>query len=184
VNSPSRGVDVRLQIGSLWQRGYGVLVRDFTWTSPPGHLTVLTGATPASRWAVAALLADALPAERFAFTGSLTIDGRGSALAHRSLVALAEAWRVRSADTEPGRRLAALRWAERSERPFVVLSPGIENLDTPDSLTVVTAAQQLAAAGTTVLLTANNTSQLPDLPTHAGNITVARLDNSRRDVAA
>lgn len=178
------GASAQLQINSLWQRGYGVLVRDFTWECSPGQLTVLTGATPAARWAVAALVADALPAERFAFTGRLTIDGRTSAHSQRSQVALAQPWRVRSAHTELDRRLVALQWAQRTERPLVVLNPGLDNLTDADAAAVLEQACTMSAQGTTMLLTARHRDQLARLPQLRELLTVADLDTARRDAAA
>ena len=153
---PTTGASVELRVRALQGHDRHTLVHDFEFTARPGTVNLLVGATPAARWALASVLAGRLPSDRFTFTGEVSVAGRHSAPALRSLVSLAQPWRIRSSETELDRRLRALDWAEPMETPLVILSPGLDGLDADERAAVIDRGRQIAATGTTVIITAGS----------------------------
>lgn len=156
LESLASGARVELDVRSLQGRDRTTLVHDFNFNAEPGTVNLLVGATPAARWALACVLAGRLPNDRFSFQGHVQVAGRKSAPMLRSLVSLAQPWRIRDGETEVERRLRALDWAEPMQTPLVILSPGLDGLDAQDRATVMDRARQIAAAGTTVIVTAGS----------------------------
>lgn len=151
---PPSGASVELDVRALQGHDRHTLVNDFHFEAEPGTVNLLVGATPAARWALASVLAGRLPSDRFNFHGEVTVAGRHSAPVLRSLVSLAQPWRIRDSESELDRRLRALDWAEPMETPLVILSPGLDGLGPDDRATVMDRARHIAARGTTVIITA------------------------------
>lgn len=159
---PTRGAAVDLYVRALQSHDRHTLVNEFEFHAEPGTVNLLVGATPAARWALACILAGRLPSDRFSFYGEVTVAGRHSAPALRSLVSLAQPWRIRSSETELDRRLRALDWAEPMDTPLVILSPGLDGLADAERKAVIERSRQIAARGSTVIITAGN-DQVGDL---------------------
>ena len=153
---PAEGASAELNVRTLQTQDRHTLVKDFQFRAQPGTVNLLVGATPAARWALASILAGRLPSDRFTFVGEVTVAGRHSAPALRSLVSLAQPWRIRSSETELDRRLRALDWAEPMDTPLVILSPGLDGLDSDGRAAVIDRGRQIAASGTTVIITAGS----------------------------
>lgn len=153
---PTKGASVELRVRALQGHDRHTLVHDFAFQAEPGTVNLLVGATPAARWALASVLAGRLPSDRFHFNGEVSVAGRNSAPALRSLVSLAQPWRIRSSESELDRRLRALDWAEHMETPLVILSPGLDGLDTDERAAVIDRGRQIAARGATVIITAGS----------------------------
>lgn len=151
---PVRGATVDLQVRALQSHDRHTLVHEFHFHAEPGTVNLLAGATPAARWALACALAGRLPSDRFSFNGEVAVAGRHSAPALRSLVSLAQPWRIRSSGTELDRRLKALDWAEHMDTPLVILSPGLDGLSPTQRTAVIDRSRQIAARGSTVIITA------------------------------
>ena len=145
---------MELHVQTLQSHDRHTLVHDFHFHAEPGTINLLVGATPAARWALACALAGRLPSDRFHFQGEVSVAGRNSAPALRSLVSLAQPWRIRSAETELDRRLRALDWAEPMDTPLVILSPGLDGLEPEQRAVVLNRGRHIAARGATVIITA------------------------------
>lgn len=153
---PAEGATVELDVRSLQGHDRHTLVHDFQFRAEPGTVNLLVGATPAARWALACVLAGRLPSDRFSFHGEASVAGRRSAPALRSLVSLAQPWRIRSSETELDRRLRALDWAEATDTPLVILSPGLDGLEPADRAAVIDRGRHIATRGVTVIITAGS----------------------------
>lgn len=150
------GAVAELHVQTLQSHDRHTLVHDFHFRAEPGTINLLVGATPAARWALACVLAGRLPSDRFNFHGEVSVAGRRSAPALRSLVSLAQPWRIRSSETELDRRLRALDWAEPMDTPLVILSPGLDGLDPEARAEVLDRGRSIAAKGVTVIITAGS----------------------------
>lgn len=153
---PSKGATVELHVRTLQGHDRHTLVHDFHFHAEPGTVNLLMGATPAARWALACVLAGRLPSDRFTFNGEVAVAGRRSAPALRSLVSLAQPWRIRRSETELDRRLRALDWAEPMDTPLVILSPGLDGLEPAQRAEVIDRGRAIAARGITVIITAGS----------------------------
>ena len=184
LESLAAGAEVELDVRSLQGRDRDTLVHDFHFTAEPGTVNLLVGASPAARWALACVLAGRLPSDRFAFHGRVRVAGRQSAPMLRSLVSLAQPWRIRDSETEVERRLRALDWAEPMQTPLVILSPGLDGLNAEDRATIMTRARQIAANGTTVIITAGS-EHCGDLDDHDPlRGTIGTIEGTAADTAA
>lgn len=138
---------VRSRLGSR-------VVGPLTFDIAPGALALATGDSPAGRWALAAALTGRLPLERMRAVGSLSVGGMTTPPMIRNVSVLAQSWRMRRVPEPSDRRLGAMAWARRTDAGLVVLSPGLDGLDAAQRQVVLIGAQELAAEGRTVLVTA------------------------------
>lgn len=168
----TQGAPVELHVRTLQDHDRHTLVRDFDFRAEPGTINLLVGATPAARWALACVLAGRLHSERFNFQGEVSVAGRHSTPALRSLVSLAQPWRIRSSETELDRRLRALDWAEPMNTPLVILSPGLDGLEPAERAKVIDRGRHIAARGVTVIITAGSVQpgDLDDRDPLQGNV--------------
>lgn len=154
LGSPAVGGCVRVQ-GLLVRTELGALVAGpVTFTIDPGTLTLLEGATPASRWAIAAALTGRLPLDRMQALGSLSVGGMTTPPLIRVVAVLAQSWRIHAVPDSSQRRLAALAWTRRTDANLIVLAPGLDGLTAEERILVLAGARELVDDGRTVVVTA------------------------------
>lgn len=145
---------IDLRVAALLDHDRRTVVRDYRFGADEASVTLMTNKDPAARWALARLLAGRLAHDRYTFYGHVRVAGHRSRMSLRSLVALAEPWHVRSVDNELQRRLRALDWAEATDSPVVVLSPGLDGLDPRHFSPLLDHAHRLSDKGVSVIITA------------------------------
>ena len=121
---------------------------------PPGTLTILTGATPAGRYALACALTGRLPLDRLRARGTVIVGGLSAPPSIRNATTLAQSWRVPDATTTIERRQLSLAWAATRHTGVVCLCPGLSGLTGADRLALLAAAAELRDRGVTLVVTA------------------------------
>lgn len=143
----------------------GLLVRSATGTPllgpvsltiPTGSLTIVTGGTPASRYALGCAITGRVPLERLRLRGLVQVGDRTSPPLIRAITALPQSWHVRRAQDTSERRLAALEWAHRRHPALAALTPGLDGLDEAERHALLRAARALVDDDITVVLTATS----------------------------
>jgi hypothetical protein len=130
------------------------LVGPVSFTAAPGEVTLLTGADPVARWALASAVKGRLPPERMKMGGTVSVGRLTTPPLIRNTAALAQSWRVRGVVDPADRRLAALAWASDLPVELILLSPGLDGLDEHGRRLVLEAANRVAESGPVVVVTA------------------------------
>mgnify|MGYP003599451224 CR=1 FL=1 len=132
-----------------------VLVGPVSFTLAPGSLNILTGATPAGRYALVAALTGRLPLTRVRQHGAMVVFGHSAPTGIRALTTLVLPWQ--SPGTSTGeRRHQALAWADSQHTALAGMCPGLEGLSGADQESLLRVGHRLRDHGVIVVLSANN----------------------------
>lgn len=159
------------------------LIGPVSFTASSGRVTLLTGADPAARWALASAVTGRLPMERMRVGGTVSVAGLTTPPLIRNASVLAQSWRIRGVADAAERRLAALAWARSVPVELILLSPGLDGLDEAGCRMVLEDAARVADSGRTVVITAP-VGAAAGAELHLATVTIALPHGHNRQSAA